>query len=43
MDRFRALGAVANFQSLWACSDPQMENLTLPIAGPERAAWQCVV
>ena len=40
MDRFRSLGAVANFQPLWACSDPQMENLTLPFVGPERAAWQ---
>ena len=40
MDRFRALDAVANFQPLWACSDPQMENLTLPFVGPERAAWQ---
>jgi hypothetical protein len=40
MDRFRSLGAVANFQPLWACSDPQMENLTLPFVGAERAAWQ---
>ena len=40
MDRFRALGAVANFQPLWACSDPQMEELTIPFVGPERASWQ---
>ncbi|MBV9095696.1 MAG: amidohydrolase [Streptosporangiaceae bacterium] len=40
MDRFAALGAVANFQPLWACCDPQMERLTLPFVGPERAAWQ---
>jgi predicted amidohydrolase YtcJ len=40
MDRFRALGAVANFQPLWACSDPQMEKLTIPFVGPERASWQ---
>jgi predicted amidohydrolase YtcJ len=40
MNRFRELDAVANFQPLWACSDPQMENLTLPFVGPERALWQ---
>jgi predicted amidohydrolase YtcJ len=40
MDRFRALDAVANFQPLWACNEPQMEDLTLPFVGPERAAWQ---
>ncbi|HYZ52438.1 MAG TPA: amidohydrolase family protein [Streptosporangiaceae bacterium] len=40
LDRFRALGAVANFQPLWACNEPQMTELTLPVVGPERAAWQ---
>jgi predicted amidohydrolase YtcJ len=40
MGRFRALDAVANFQPLWACSDPQMDEMTLPFVGPERAAWQ---
>jgi predicted amidohydrolase YtcJ len=40
MDRFRALDVAANFQPLWACADPQMEQLTLPFVGPERAAWQ---
>ena len=40
MNRFRALDAVANFQPLWACSDPQMEELTIPFVGPERALWQ---
>jgi predicted amidohydrolase YtcJ len=40
LDRFRALGAVANFQPLWACNDPQMEKLTLPFVGPERYQWQ---
>jgi len=40
MGRFRALDAVANFQPLWACADPQMEQMTLPFVGPERAAWQ---
>jgi predicted amidohydrolase YtcJ len=38
--RFAALGAVATFQPLWACADAQMEELTLPFVGPERAAWQ---
>jgi predicted amidohydrolase YtcJ len=40
MGRFRAVDAVANFQPLWACADPQMEQMTLPFVGPERAAWQ---
>ena len=40
LGRFRALDAVANFQPLWACADPQMEQMTLPFVGPERAAWQ---
>jgi predicted amidohydrolase YtcJ len=40
MGRFKALDAVANFQPLWACADAQMEQLTLPFVGPERAAWQ---
>jgi predicted amidohydrolase YtcJ len=40
LDRFRALGAVANFQPLWACHEPQMDELTLPVVGPERAGWQ---
>jgi predicted amidohydrolase YtcJ len=38
--RLRALDAVANFQPLWACSDAQMTELTLPFVGAERAAWQ---
>jgi predicted amidohydrolase YtcJ len=40
MGRFSALGVVANFQPLWACAETQMEELTLPFVGPERAAWQ---
>src|SRR6202043_2111237 len=40
MGRFRALDAVANFQPLWACAEPQMEELTIPFVGAERAAWQ---
>jgi predicted amidohydrolase YtcJ len=40
MGRFRALDAVANFQQLWACSETQMLELTLPFIDAERAAWQ---
>ena len=38
--RFGELGAVANFQPLWAANEPQMLELTLPFVGPERAGWQ---
>jgi predicted amidohydrolase YtcJ len=38
--RIAAVGAVANFQPLWACRDPQMEVLTVPLVGVEREAWQ---
>ncbi len=38
--RFRDLGVVANCQPLWATSEPQMTELTLPFLGPERSAWQ---
>jgi hypothetical protein len=38
--RFGALDVVANFQPLWACAEPQMEELTLPFVGPERGGWQ---
>lgn len=38
--RFAELGVVANFQPLWACNEVQMEELTLPFVGPERALWQ---
>jgi len=38
--RFSELGAVANFQPLWAANEPQMLELTLPFVGPERAGWQ---
>jgi predicted amidohydrolase YtcJ len=40
MGRFAGLGVVANFQPLWACAEIQMEELTLPFVGPERARWQ---
>ena len=35
--RFRDLDVVANCQPLWACNDPQMEELTLSKVGDERA------
>ncbi|MDN3354191.1 amidohydrolase [Actinomadura sp. DC4] len=38
--RFRMLGAVANMQPLWAVHEPQMDDLTIPFLGAERAAWQ---
>ena len=38
--RFARLGAVANAQPLWACREPQMDELTIPFLGAERATWQ---
>ncbi|MFH9959182.1 amidohydrolase [Streptomyces roseolus] len=38
--RFAALGAIANIQPLWAAHEPQMDELTIPFLGEERAAWQ---
>jgi predicted amidohydrolase YtcJ len=38
--RFRRLGATANIQPLWAVHEPQMDDLTIPFLGPERAARQ---
>ncbi|MFD3945364.1 amidohydrolase [Streptomyces sp. NPDC058579] len=40
MERFARLGAVANIQPLWAAHEPQMDELTIPFLGPERASWQ---
>ena len=40
LTRFAALGALANIQPLWAAHEPQMDELTIPFLGPERAAWQ---
>lgn len=36
--RFAALDAVANLQPLWACHEPQLDELTLPFLAPELAA-----
>ncbi|MCQ4212113.1 amidohydrolase [Streptomyces longispororuber] len=38
--RFRELGASANMQPLWAAHEPQMDDLTIPFLGAERASWQ---
>ncbi len=38
--RFAALGVTANMQALWACYEPQMRELTVPVVGPERTATQ---
>ncbi|MSQ91611.1 MAG: amidohydrolase [Gammaproteobacteria bacterium] len=37
--RFRELGAVANFQPLWAYADPYITELTIPFIGPKRSRW----
>ncbi len=38
--RFGALGVIANLQALWACHEPAMDDLNIPILGAERSAWQ---
>jgi predicted amidohydrolase YtcJ len=38
--RFRRLGVAANAQPLWACNEPQMTELTIPILGGERVDHQ---
>lgn len=38
--RFAALGVTATVQALWAAHEPQMDELTIPFIGPERAALQ---
>lgn len=35
-----ASGAYANCQALWACHEPQLDELNLPFLGPERSARQ---
>jgi predicted amidohydrolase YtcJ len=37
--RFRKLGAIANFQPLWANGDEYITELTEPKLGPERSRW----
>jgi predicted amidohydrolase YtcJ len=38
--RFRQLGVIANCQPYWAQHDAQMDELTIPFLGPERAPLQ---
>jgi len=40
IERFRELGVVANAQPYWACHEAQMDQLTIPFLGAERATWQ---
>jgi predicted amidohydrolase YtcJ len=40
LPRFAELGVVANCQTFWAQSEPQMDDLTIPFLGPERSAQQ---
>jgi predicted amidohydrolase YtcJ len=37
--RFRTLGAIANFQALWANGDEYLSRLTEPALGPKRSRW----
>jgi predicted amidohydrolase YtcJ len=38
--RFAELGVAPNAQALWACHEEQMDELTVPFLGEERATWQ---
>lgn len=38
--RFAELDVTVNAQALWACNDDQMQELTVPLLGGERAGWQ---
>jgi predicted amidohydrolase YtcJ len=38
--RFAELGVAANAQALWACHEPQMDELTIPFLGEQRSTWQ---
>jgi len=38
--RFAQLAVTANMQALWAAHEPQMDELTIPFLGPQRAARQ---
>ncbi len=40
--RFARLGVAANMQALWAAHEPQLDELTIPFLGPERAGRQYV-
>ena len=38
--RFGPAGVTANLQALWACHEPAMDELNIPLLGDERARWQ---
>ncbi|PWJ26850.1 hypothetical protein ATK17_3028 [Branchiibius hedensis] len=40
LSRFRELAVAANLQALWACHEPQMDQLTIPLLGADRSAIQ---
>ncbi|GAB7044330.1 MULTISPECIES: amidohydrolase [Catenuloplanes] len=40
LHRFAALDVTANLQALWACHEPQMDELTIPFLDPVLAARQ---
>ncbi len=40
IDRFAALDVIANAQALWAVHERQLDELTIPFLGAERAGWQ---
>jgi predicted amidohydrolase YtcJ len=40
LPRFRSVGAIANFEPLWAQPNEIMTELTEPRLGPERRTWQ---
>jgi predicted amidohydrolase YtcJ len=40
LPRFRSLGVTANLQTYWAQHEPQMDELTLPYLGDDRARLQ---
>ena len=40
LPRFAELGAVANIQPYWAVDDDQMQQLRIPLLGPDRIGWQ---
>lgn len=37
--RFRRLGAMANVQPLWARHEPSVDDMAIPVVGPERSRW----
>jgi predicted amidohydrolase YtcJ len=38
--RFASIGVAANAQTLWACHDDTMTDLTIPRLGDDRSTWQ---